>query len=785
MKKNILTLGLGALLLSSYPSLQAALIAYDGFNGTTVFNGGTGWTGPWTPGMVLGENLTYGSLTTAGVGASIGFYGNGEPFRSLSTPVTSGIVWFSWIQNIPDPIAVDAPHQIRVRDGLSDVIVVGHHFDQARFKFYDGNDIFDVRANSSVTIAGNNFVVLSVDLSDSTFRLYVNPTGLGSGTAPTSAPTLTYTRGGIIPKIDTLEVIGSGLPFTWDEVRVGSTWLAVAPGSIVALPVAPSALQTTVNSFSEITLSWTDNSSNELSFSVERSLDGLTGWTVIATTGTDITTFADTGLNGATLYYYRVRASNSSGSSAYSPIVSAVSGPLPPVPAAPSTLQATVNSFSEITLNWTDNSSNELSFTVERSLDGLTGWAAAGTAGTNILTLQDTGLINTTPYYYRVFATGFGGNSVVSAVVNPTTFALPPLVDLGTLYLPFADEDGSNASLIEPVPGFLSFTEPGFVESASALSYPGVPSSGNGFTATSGGGRFQMTLDTTLPGLARYMSGGRIGGSGFGTLYVSWMARGFLAQAFHTVEFSVGAANEKTVAVGTTANNDFLRLITTNGFITSSVTPPPTTAFYIAKFIFRPDNTSTVEVYINQLVQGAPDITNTGYAQFNTISVAKFGGATPPSVDEFRIGTSWASVGGSAQTPLQTWFGGFGLPTNGTGNGAYTADVDNDGVNNLLEYAFNGNPNVADSIAILPRNSTINVSGSDYLAITFVRRTTPASGIIYSPQASADLADWSGVPVQAGASVNNNDGTETVVFRDSLPLNNNPKRFLRVRVTAP
>jgi hypothetical protein len=75
-------------------------------------------------------------------------------------------------------------------------------------------------------------------------------------------------------------------------------------------------------SSSQINLSWTDNSNNETGFKVERSSDGTT-FTQIATVGANVTTYADTGLPALTKYYYRVRAYNAGGNSAYSNIASA------------------------------------------------------------------------------------------------------------------------------------------------------------------------------------------------------------------------------------------------------------------------------------------------------------------------------------------------------------------------------------------------------------------------------------------------------------------------------
>jgi fibronectin type 3 domain-containing protein len=161
-------------------------------------------------------------------------------------------------------------------------------------------------------------------------------------------------------------------------------------------------------SSSEIDLSWTDNSANELGFKIERSTDGGTTFTEIATTGSNVTTYANTGLSNSTTYYYRVRATNSVGDSDYSNTATAM---LPTVPAAPGNLTATAISSSEIVLSWTDNSDNETKFKIERSDDAGITFTEIGIVGMDATTYLDTGLIPLTAYTYRVRASNATGDS--------------------------------------------------------------------------------------------------------------------------------------------------------------------------------------------------------------------------------------------------------------------------------------------------------------------------------------------------------------------------------------
>ncbi|WP_417908499.1 M6 family metalloprotease domain-containing protein [Candidatus Electronema sp. PJ] len=90
----------------------------------------------------------------------------------------------------------------------------------------------------------------------------------------------------------------------------------------IPLPNAPSNLTATAVKGRRINLAWADNSSNETGFKIERSLN-QSSWTQIATTGANIRTYANSSLTIGTTYYYRVRAYNGSGNSAYSNTASA------------------------------------------------------------------------------------------------------------------------------------------------------------------------------------------------------------------------------------------------------------------------------------------------------------------------------------------------------------------------------------------------------------------------------------------------------------------------------
>lgn len=80
------------------------------------------------------------------------------------------------------------------------------------------------------------------------------------------------------------------------------------------VPVSPSNLTGTVASTTQINLSWTDNSTNETGFKIERKT-GTGTYAIVGTTATDVNTFNDTGLTPSTTYTYRVYSNNAGGNS--------------------------------------------------------------------------------------------------------------------------------------------------------------------------------------------------------------------------------------------------------------------------------------------------------------------------------------------------------------------------------------------------------------------------------------------------------------------------------------
>ena len=184
-------------------------------------------------------------------------------------------------------------------------------------------------------------------------------------------------------------------------------------------PAAPSNGSATATSDTQIRLSWNDNANNETQYLVERSTDNLNyGQPVILPA--NATGYTDSGLTASTPYWYRITARNDAGNSGPLILTTTTTAPPPPPPSAPSGLTATAVSKSQINLKWTDTSSNEDGYKIERSADGLK-YTQIAIVSANTTSYANTRLTANKLYYYRVRAYNGSGHSGYSNVASART----------------------------------------------------------------------------------------------------------------------------------------------------------------------------------------------------------------------------------------------------------------------------------------------------------------------------------------------------------------------------
>jgi FtsP/CotA-like multicopper oxidase with cupredoxin domain len=221
---------------------------------------------------------------------------------------------------------------------------------------------------------------------------------------------------------------------------IAGTAISTTPVTITETIAAPSTPNAVITSATRITVTWTDLSTNETGFLVERLLTptvaGTTppAWTTLATvarTGT-----ATTGINTAVsyidnlvapatqgTYQYRVSAVNMTGTVLNKASTAVASNTLDfNVPAQPTLLTVTPGAVGSgaVTLGWVDNASNETGYTIQRATNatfttGLVTTAVPGAITVSPASYVLSGMTKGTKYFFRVAATNAAGTSAYVA----------------------------------------------------------------------------------------------------------------------------------------------------------------------------------------------------------------------------------------------------------------------------------------------------------------------------------------------------------------------------------
>ena len=208
------------------------------------------------------------------------------------------------------------------------------------------------------------------------------------------------------------------------------------------VPLPPSNLIGNVFSSTQINLSWTDHSTNETDFKIERKT-GTGAFAIVGTTASDITIFIDTGLTPGTTYVYRVYSNNAVGNSlSYSNELTLTTNTQIGLPILSTIMPSFITSdfafgggniesdggapITEKGIVWSTNQNPTINLSTK---------ATNGT-GSNTFNAEMTNLNSNTIYFVRAFAT----NSVGTAYGNEFSFT--------TLSTTVTDIDGNAYSLV-------------------------------------------------------------------------------------------------------------------------------------------------------------------------------------------------------------------------------------------------------------------------------------------------------------------------------------------------
>jgi hypothetical protein len=196
---------------------------------------------------------------------------------------------------------------------------------------------------------------------------------------------------------------------------------AEVPASLV-VPAVPGNFAALALDASSIRVTWNDVT-GEGNYELERRIGSSGSWVPLITLSAGNTSFVNTGLNPNTEYFYRVKAVNAIGASAYSSIASATTPAIPPT--TPSLFGAEAAGPFSVNLYWSDASYEE-NYVIERRTGTTGNWSVIAFLPPGITTYTDNTVSNFTLYAYRLYATNVAGASGYSQVRSVTTPQIPP-----------------------------------------------------------------------------------------------------------------------------------------------------------------------------------------------------------------------------------------------------------------------------------------------------------------------------------------------------------------------
>jgi hypothetical protein len=270
-------------------------------------------------GASRGMGFNIDATKTVRANSSWTFYWAGR-MPALGAQTTDGHLWGDYQGPLGPTSLTDGQFIARLimHAGASDVL--GYSYDVQ-------NDSGSPTTQTTTdNLAGAQVLVFVFDKSIPSCKIYRNKELIFTGTWSTGGGTWDITD-------DFVELFqsGDGSP---DQSFYGDTtdfWAATSAhdsttrGTIediliarlgLVAPAAPTVLDATTVSSSQIDLTWTDNASTEDGFYIYQSTDNVT-FTLVGTNAANDTTYSATGLSASTLYYFKVRAFKGTMRSAY------------------------------------------------------------------------------------------------------------------------------------------------------------------------------------------------------------------------------------------------------------------------------------------------------------------------------------------------------------------------------------------------------------------------------------------------------------------------------------
>ncbi|MCC5843135.1 MAG: right-handed parallel beta-helix repeat-containing protein [Verrucomicrobia bacterium] len=458
------------------------------------------------------------------------------------------------------------------------------------------------------------------------------------------------------------------------------------------------------------------------------------------------------------------------------------------VPPPPSNFTVEMISSTELRVSWEPGDAYTEGYVLQRRISGGL-FETVGMFPADVLEYYDLGLVPNTVYEYRVFTTGVEALSASSEIIGTST-------DDQTLLVQDGFDDGSATdNPLDPLD--IAWIHTGYVPTVVVDSVldPGTPGyvarvriDGTaadaylGFRIPGGPRTLEVGEGLRLRYRVRFPQGARADTSRTGVSF-AYAAPGRNAPWVHEENreyaFFTSFGSDSSIGIlEKTAGAQFINFpagphLISGGQAKNLGTDPGTVEFEIFKTAedsvrirFRIDEAD----YDEYTDSDAPHITFTHvYLRYRTPSLDD---ANDWMVDDVEL-TFFEKPGVSPDVlPRDLWRDiHFPIVLENSGDSDWYADPDGDGVVNLLEYAFGGDPWTAHSLQA-PRLITGD-SGQVRLRLEFTRED-----LLYQLEASPEIhpAVWASVPggmLPAGA----NSPVELDLDLDGLP-----RRFFRIHV---
>lgn len=258
------------------------------------------------------------------------------------------------------------------------------------------------------TLYPNNPTTNFTDFGTST--RWINNDGIKPGGDPT---TVTVTKNSLGVGVCPISVIffenqgpGEDLELMWKTPANPNTFVTIPASAFTSIrtpltptpPAIPTSLVATATGQSTISLTWVSSDTTE----VYRSTATNGTYSLVGQSANH--SFGDINLNPNVTYYYKVRAVNHNGASAYTSIVNATTTSDTSAPTIPTGLNVVSSTFTNASLTWTVSTDNVGVTLYTVYANG----SSIGTSPNNVFTA--TGLVPFTTYSFTVTAKDASGN---------------------------------------------------------------------------------------------------------------------------------------------------------------------------------------------------------------------------------------------------------------------------------------------------------------------------------------------------------------------------------------